>query len=285
MRLSAALALAVLLAGHTVASADGARPPANDRRQDATSINALPFQDNLDAAGATSETDEPASCFEHSGASVWYRFSPAEDVAIDISTVGSDYSTTLDVLETVQGAAVGCDDYGAGGYSTSAGDSRLQVKLHGGATYLIRVAERIGSIEPGQRLRLSVRVVEPFTASQTFNPLVELVFGHQLYIRQRSDCNEQSQGVMSYRVTQGAGPLAAVATDDKYFTYCTPDVPASLDPLSYDGYTILGVEADTGTFRPGPATITAQLRTCGYGRYAECVDHSATAQLVIRPRP
>jgi hypothetical protein len=69
-------------------------PPSNDNLADAIVISDLPFSDSIDAGGATTGPSDP-DCT--GGATVWYTFSPEEDMNIAADTQGSDYDTTLSV--------------------------------------------------------------------------------------------------------------------------------------------------------------------------------------------
>ena len=54
-------------------------PPPNDAFADATPINALPFNETVDASAATSEPGEPfpSRCVGTAGPTVWYAFTPS----------------------------------------------------------------------------------------------------------------------------------------------------------------------------------------------------------------
>jgi hypothetical protein len=80
-----------------------AQIPANDDFGDATEITALPFIDNLNTSEATTEPDEPADpndpavCFI-GGHTVWYKFTPSQNMRINANTFGSDYDTGIAVF-------------------------------------------------------------------------------------------------------------------------------------------------------------------------------------------
>jgi hypothetical protein len=63
-------------------------PPPNDAFSNATHVTTLPFADTVDTVGATSEPNEPWGCGFPSR-SVWYSFTPADDVLVSASLVGS----------------------------------------------------------------------------------------------------------------------------------------------------------------------------------------------------
>jgi hypothetical protein len=68
--------------------------PANDECTGATVIPDIPYMDNVDTTTATSNPDDPSLSCNGNGAqtdgnTVWYQWTPAEDIAVNISTVGS----------------------------------------------------------------------------------------------------------------------------------------------------------------------------------------------------
>ena len=65
-----------------------AAPPANDNFANAEVIGSLPFSATIDNTDATTEPGEPQACGSSFG-SVWYSFSPTENMALRIDTAGS----------------------------------------------------------------------------------------------------------------------------------------------------------------------------------------------------
>ena len=86
--------------------------PANDDFDNATVITAtdLPFSAaTLDTRGATTAADDPddppgGSASGYPYASVWYAFTPTENMSVTISTAGSDYDASVKVFTGVRGA-------------------------------------------------------------------------------------------------------------------------------------------------------------------------------------
>jgi hypothetical protein len=76
--------------------------PANDDFDTATIIGGLPFVDSISTADATAAFDDP-SCNgnEHT---VWYSFTPTQNMTLGANTFGSDYATTLSVYTGTRGA-------------------------------------------------------------------------------------------------------------------------------------------------------------------------------------
>jgi hypothetical protein len=87
--------------------------PANDDFDNPTVISALPFTDSISTVDATNPGDDPfCNGFEHT---VWYSFTPTQDMPIRADTVGSDYATSLGVYTGSRGALseVACGSFPA----------------------------------------------------------------------------------------------------------------------------------------------------------------------------
>lgn len=82
--------------------ADAAAPPANDLLADAIVIDpsSLPYSVELDTTGATSDDDDvDAGCpAPATDASVWFSVTPTEDMTLQVSPDGSDYSAGISAL-------------------------------------------------------------------------------------------------------------------------------------------------------------------------------------------
>lgn len=79
-----------------------AQPPPNDDFDSAIVVDSLPFTDNQWTGEATWAEDDPSEC--HNNGSVWYTFTPPEDIVIEANTYGSGYDTTLAAYTGVRGA-------------------------------------------------------------------------------------------------------------------------------------------------------------------------------------
>lgn len=87
---STLLAIVLAVIGVVPVSAD---PPSNDDFASATVVTEpLPFTDSINTSEATTAADDP-SCTGN--ATVWYQFTPSEDMVITANTFGSDYTTTV----------------------------------------------------------------------------------------------------------------------------------------------------------------------------------------------
>ena len=131
--------------------------PSNDDCSNATVITSIPFTDNVNTENAT--PDGPSlSCNgngnQTDGNSVWYVWTPEDDVTVQISSFGSDYDVALGVFTGECGSLeeVACLDYG--------GADAFMFDAEADVTYYIKVGEyldgagggnlvfRVGELEP-----------------------------------------------------------------------------------------------------------------------------------------
>ena len=114
-----------------------AAAPSNDDFDDANVISELPFSDAVDTTDATTADDDP-DCFGQ-GPTVWYEFTPEEDVNVRADTVGSDYDTILSVYTGSRGdlTQIACNE------------ERVQFEAVAGETYFFMVGA-FGSGPGGQ---------------------------------------------------------------------------------------------------------------------------------------
>jgi hypothetical protein len=82
--------------GELVINLDQPLPPTNDNFNNALRIRTNPFTDRKDTRLATDQASEPQACGSIEN-TVWYSFTPTENVSVEIDTVGSDYDTVLAV--------------------------------------------------------------------------------------------------------------------------------------------------------------------------------------------
>ena len=115
-------------------STANAAPPLNDTVASVTIIPGLLFRDFLDVSQATTALDDP-DCFGQ-GATVWYAFTPTQDMDIDANTYGSKYDTTLLVYTGSPGALnqIACNDNGSSGLP-----SQVRYSAISGQTYSFMV--------------------------------------------------------------------------------------------------------------------------------------------------
>jgi hypothetical protein len=129
-----------------------AAAPSNDDFDDATVISELNFSDSIDTTGATTADDDP-ECFGQ-GPTVWYAFTPDEDIPVRADTGGSDYDTTLSVYTGSRGklTQIACNNDDAD--VEADGQSRVEFEAVAGETYFFMIGASGGG--PGGQLVFSV---------------------------------------------------------------------------------------------------------------------------------
>jgi hypothetical protein len=137
-RLTLALVAAAALAPASAAAA----PPANDARAAATAIASLPSTQSATTAEATVEPLEPAAPCQCNGGSVWYRYVAATDGRLVLTlTAAGDLDATLDAF-LAQRSQLTLQDSDV---TDDQGSASVTVPVRAGQTYLVRVAQRLGS--------------------------------------------------------------------------------------------------------------------------------------------
>jgi CSLREA domain-containing protein len=108
----------IMVGGNNNASGNvtfSVQPPLNDNVRDAIHITSTPFSDsqNMTAASHTI-TDPTPSCSVSVGRSVWYRFTATTSDQVELTTIGSDYDTTISVWTGTPNnlVEVACNDDG-----------------------------------------------------------------------------------------------------------------------------------------------------------------------------
>jgi len=146
-------AVAATLAAALMTAPVAAVAPTNDDVDDATVIAALPYTNSQDTTEATADPDDPECVGDDH--SVWYSFTPADDLEVLADTFGSDYDTTLSVYTGPVGALVqvACND------DSFSLQSRVLFNAEAGVRYLFM----IGSFDsaPGGALVLNVDEAPP----------------------------------------------------------------------------------------------------------------------------
>jgi hypothetical protein len=127
--------------------------PANDDFYNSTLIGSLPFNDALSTVDATTAFDDPFC--SGNGHTVWYSFTPSDNMIIDANTIGSSYDTTLSAYTGSRGALaqIACNDdyYGV--------QSRVSFNAFAGQTVFFMVGSFGGG--PGGNLNFNVSFIPP----------------------------------------------------------------------------------------------------------------------------
>jgi len=120
-----------------------AAPPSNDTEAGAVPIDSVPFTHSMDASEATA--DGPRFCSTH--ATVFYTFTPSENVRVQVDTLGSEYDTALAVFTRDRAGdtqRVGCNNDRIGWASG------LRLRAIAGTTYVLMVARCCGDPQDGR---------------------------------------------------------------------------------------------------------------------------------------
>jgi hypothetical protein len=118
--------------------------PTNDDFDNATPIDQLPFTDRLSIEGATSAGDDPDCAIAFY--TVWYSFTPGEDIRVEANTFGSSYDTTLSAYVGTRGNLdqIACNDDVVGSLQ-----SRIRFDAEEGETVYFMIgsfSEEIGDL-------------------------------------------------------------------------------------------------------------------------------------------
>jgi hypothetical protein len=132
--------------GRLTFSVNAILPPPNDDFGNATRITSLPYTNVVNTTLATTSVDDPTACSE-AGATVWYSFTPAEDLFIDVNTAASDYFTVLGVYTGARGALQLF-------YCNGGNDSKFAI--FAGTTYFFMVGANFPANPPGGHLVFTV---------------------------------------------------------------------------------------------------------------------------------
>ncbi len=158
--------LLVLVLGLGYFSIALAAQPPNDDFDAATVITGLPFTDQIDTSEATTGFDDPECA--GNGHTVWYAFTPGQDMRIAADTFGSyfDFDTTLSVYTGTRGdlTQIACND------DTNGLQSRVVFDATAGETYYFMVGAYYD--QPGGDLVFNVDLGPPPLEFDLFvNPL------------------------------------------------------------------------------------------------------------------
>jgi hypothetical protein len=124
-------------------------PPPNDDIGSPALVTGVPFTWVQNTLNASAAPDDPF-CFGQA-ATVWFAFTPATNMRVEVNTFGSDYDTTLSAYTGARGALgqLACNDN-----ASSSPQSRIRFDAVAGVTYLFMVSAAFGS--PGGHLILNV---------------------------------------------------------------------------------------------------------------------------------
>ena len=244
----------------------------NDDFDHATVIAGLPFSTTLDTRVATTASDDPTSCSGNPRATVWYSFTPAEDMWLKASRAGSDYGSTLGVYTGVRGALslVAC---------TGSADTYFSAVAR--RTYYFMVSSCCASDLPGTLvlngyplLRVTPTVtggsLDPRTGAATIRGTVDCSLAAAV-----SFLSGVLQQRVDYLVISGSLPNSFLFNGKLAFLgrgeACsgTASWSATVTPIR-------------GMFRAGPATATLSWSAYDLGGTGQYVTGTATAKIHLK---
>jgi len=228
-RLNALMALMVVfgLLAMPLASAE----PLNDDFDSATIIGAIPYTDEQSTMDATTALDDP-SCAGN-GKSVWYAFTPTQDMQIVANTFGSDYDTTLAAYTGLRGSLtqLDCNDQYGGD------QSRIKFNVNAGEIVYIMVAAYYND---GGNLKLSVEenipvlsnlIIEPIGSANSKNGIAT--------IRGTLDCSKPGTVNMEFALRERSGKFFIDGWAEKTLD-CDGLTPWEITITGYNGLFVAG---------------------------------------------
>jgi hypothetical protein len=238
----------ILIAPAILTTGAFAQPPSNDDFDAATVIPSLPFSDSISTVEATPAEDDP-DCFG-TGATVWYSFTPDEDVSVQANTFGSDYDTTLSVYTGSRGSLeqIACNDDFQGVQSLIIFDAIA------GQTYFFMVGSFAGG--PGGNLVFNVdEAPPPFDVEVSINPTGEVSpRTGQVTVSGTVSCSEDSDIFLSGEVTQRAGRVTIQG-----FFFDSVSCAGGEEPTPWS----VPFEGQNGRFVGGRASVIVVAEGCG----------------------
>jgi hypothetical protein len=257
-------------AGTPQADVSIAQVPANDDIANAVEVTTLPFSDNLNTSEATTTADEPADpedpavCFI-GGHTVWYTFTPSENMTINANTFGSDYDTGIAVYSGTPGALtfIECNDDAITGFLVN---SNVNFDAVAGETYYFMVGS-FGNPEFSPGGNLTFRVDVSVELGVTIDPTGRLDAATGTVTTSGTvTCLEPVSGELFGEIRQRIGSRSVITGTFAFV------------PFECDGATswqVEGVGPDNGFFAAG----RVQVHVSAYAFDRDFTDATATVRL------
>jgi hypothetical protein len=236
------ITVVIAVVGAATAAPASALAPSNDTEGTAVVVDAVPFTHSVD----TTEAVPGGPGFCSNSASAFYRFTPSEDVRIQVDLLGSDYDTTLGVyMRDAEGHVepIACNDdrlgYAAG----------VRLRAEAATTYYFMVGRCCGQGRSGGSLTFTVSevVTEPLEMTVDIGDSGTVDVGTGIAtLSVTVTCNKRSFIYSEGTLRQLRDELFVARGYLWVSGFCAPEAPLELS-----------VEVDTDTsvvFGAGPAT-------------------------------
>ncbi len=276
---SLAVAAAVLV-GVLVPGVAHAAPPSNDDFSTSTEVTALPFSDEQDLTGATRAPDDPYWCQTSVDRSVWYSYTPTEDVLLRATTAGSSQSMIMSANTGLRGELRGVDEACSTGAS-----SPITFPAKAGTTYHFAAGGYGGTLRfaldrvapaPNDDFAQAQPVTLPFTAQPDVT-----VASFEADEPESTCVHEEQRPSVWYSYTAPSEALSVVprvqGSTAAVTVYTGGDIAALTQVACADGNTWQGA-----VFRATPGT-TYYLRFTAAHRNYQPISVSLTEAPPLRP--
>lgn len=110
--------------------------PGNDDFADARAIQSLPFDEDVNMNGASSEPGETHPCVNESSSTVWYRFQPAMGTDVVFKLTDSFYGAIFEGTSLSNLSLVRCTFYGGNFYAVPGHTYYLQATYYGSEEFV-----------------------------------------------------------------------------------------------------------------------------------------------------
>jgi PKD repeat protein len=248
------IALLILVLGAVLMlPATALAAPANDNFADALAAEPLPFTDDVDLAGSTTEAGEPQIC-SFKAQSVWYVLRPTRTRVVRFDSSGSSSATSFNVFRSFA-PGIG----GLGFQTCGSGGGSAQLSLDAGATYYVQAGTFLtGSVQ----LRLAIEEIPPppnddFAAaapvgSLPFASTVDTVAATNESLEPSPSCGfGMPTGSVWYAYTPSAAGSVSATTSGPFPTMVAAYVGSSLGSLQNLGCrafgSLLTIRTEPGT--------------------------------------
>lgn len=247
-------------------------PPANDNLSAAKVINSLPFDDSMNAAGASNETAEVTPSCGVSSNSVWYKYTPSTTQNVSFATLKSNYDTVLSVWtgSTHPLTEVLCND-DAITSDDQEKTSQVALTLNAGTPYFINVSGNYGG--SGSLIFHAETVVSDLKITQQPKATV-LKVGQSATLIVSIASSSASKNI-TYQWFEGGAGNTTRAVGDSSNVYTTPELTRN---TSY----WVRITSPKGSVDSDVATVTVDGATNGVGIDLQGKSLSTTANFGLK---